>query len=464
MKDKKTKKNPLLSFLKVFLIALYLVIVAFQITLMIQTHVHKNDAYTFDLLGISGFSIKESTSGDAKKGDLYITDKAATPERLLPDYPVVFKSNNAIMSGKIAKINNNRVTLTSGEDIYSVDFSNVFGNVKARLPYVGYIVDFMTGIIGIVVVLAVPALLIIILSFIRKKPNKDSEEFEYNDGVSELPYETTSAEPEPEKKPFDAKEIHKLFEEQAALRAKASPQPAPQPEPHPKQEPAQKPEPASASVPLTGQRAAVPATAPPESAQKPTPITPVPLVTPTIQPKVVAPSEFSYEFPKREAPFVDENKTILLESTDQIPVTPMHQDDFDEYFEDYLNKNDTQDDTQEDTQSLDDTQPLTITTNEDGVPLLSPADEETDELSPVPDRITIPKTTFVTPKSLAPPAPPKPKAEETDGEKAPSKSKSVEFVIDTAQTKTVWLKMKTDGSGVEIVTDNYTASFDTLNE
>ena len=481
MKNKKSKKKPFVKFLKALFLILYLTLVVAQIMLIIQSYVHKDDVYTFGLFGLSGISIKKSTNGDAKQGDLYITSKAGSPEELLLEIPVVFQSNNTVMAGKISRVNANRITLTSGEDIYTVDFENTFGNVKTRLKYFGFAADFLTSIIGIVTVLVVPGVLIAIFSFVHKRSDNDDDEFIYNPGTSELPLTIPSGDTPyaaTEKKPFDKAEIHQMFVEQAALRggmdqAQQIPYQTPQNTdaqsaqpplmPAPKAKPEDRPIPAAPSALLTAapEPAAKP-TAPPMPTPRPIvpPVTPVPLVTPIVQPKVIPPeaaasavadAAFTYNLPKRETPFVDENKTILFENTDSIPVTPLHQDN-EEYFDDPLNK-------------IDDTQPLTITTNKDGVPQLSPADEESDELSPVPDRITIPKTTFVTPKPLTPSIPKKPgEASFEDVKPTKTKDKSIEFVIDTAQTSTVWLKMKTDGSGVEIVTDNYTANFDTLNE
>ena len=469
MKNKKTKRNPFVTIIKILLLVIYLIIVAAQITLLIQSYMHKNDVYTFDLFGISGISIAESTSGEAKEGDLYILNKVQSPEELLPEIPVMFQSNNLMLEGKITRINNDRISLMSGEDIYTVDFTSTFGNVKTSPPYVGYAVDFLTSIIGIVVVLVMPGLLIIFLTLVKKKPRGEAEEeFPYEQEAEPTAPEREKSKDEP--KPIAAEDIHKLFEEQAALKENkqqaepvpvsvAEPAPTPAPTPAPKAEP---PAPAPASL--------VQPTAEPSATTRP--ITPVPLVAPLVQPKVITPStgqatvptvtptpvvadEFAYDFPKRETPFVDNNKTILLENTADVSATPMHTPN-EEYFGEQANTLDKH--------PLDDTQPLTITTNESGVPVLSLVEEESDELSPIPDRITIPKTAFVAPKSVAPVAPTAPQRPNAESAQEAPKGKSVEFVIDTAQTSTVWLKMRTDGSGVEIVTDNYTASFDTLNE
>ena len=476
MKNKKTKRNPFVTIIKIFLLVIYLIIVAAQITLLIQSYMHKNDVYTFDLFGISGISIVESTAGEAKKGDLYILNKAQNPEELLPELSVMFQSNNLMLEGKITRINNERISLMSGGDVYTVDFTSTFGNVKTSVPYLGYAVDFLTSIIGIVVVLVIPGMLIIFFALIRKKPRAEAEEeFLYDQEA-----ETTAPETEQskeEQKPIAAEDIHKLFEEQAALKGskqqtKSEPAPAPKAEPTPVAVPAPVPTPAPVAEPA-------PAPAPltqPNAEPAVRPVTPVPLVAPLVQPKVITPpltgqstvptvtptpvavDDFAYDFPKRTAPFVDNNKTILLENTADVPAAPMHQSNNEEYFEEPVN-------TLDDVQPVsDDTQPLTITTNESGVPVLSLVDEESDELSPIPERITIPKTAFVAPKPAAPVAPTAPKRPNAEPPQEAPKGKSVEFVIDTAQTSTVWLKMRTDGSGVEIVTDNYTASFDTLNE
>lgn len=198
--DKQKSKHKLFTIIGIVICVLLLPILIINITMIIDSYIHKNEAPSFGKY--TPFIVQSgSMSGTIESGDLIITTKIDSKDVKIGDIISFYnpnKSGESIVTHRVLLIDNNsdEITFTTvGDVVYNetiakygsfeeipetvleaivevVPEEKLISLYKFRIPFVGNISIFMSTITGLIVCVLVPLLLIVGYDLYKRKINE----------------------------------------------------------------------------------------------------------------------------------------------------------------------------------------------------------------------------------------------------------------------------------------------------
>ncbi|HBE13487.1 MAG TPA: signal peptidase I [Clostridiales bacterium] len=177
---KKNLKNKCLSLLGIVLCVLFLPILIFNITVLIEMIIHPNQPTSF--LGVYPLVVVTDSMDDGRedairKGDLILVDKLNDRELKVGDI-ITYMYNNIAITHRVIRIDSidgkPSIYVTKGDanqlyDDWRITKENIIGIYDDRIPQVGRVILFFQTPIGMVLCIGIPVVSLILYDFMRRR-------------------------------------------------------------------------------------------------------------------------------------------------------------------------------------------------------------------------------------------------------------------------------------------------------
>ncbi|MCL2013878.1 MAG: hypothetical protein FWG69_02700 [Oscillospiraceae bacterium] len=199
MNNARKTKNGFKAVKIIFLVAYLLIAVAFILYTVVGILAARNNEPA-SFFTVTPFSVKnDSVTNGLKSGDAVFVRQNSSTDRFsdprISDI-VVYKSDGEYRTAQIIQIVENPVSYlaqTETNSEFEIALSDIYGIPESRIPYLGYVLDFLDTKLAIVVIIIIPALILLIIALIKLKRGSSRKKI----SVDEFnPFFTTSYDEE----------------------------------------------------------------------------------------------------------------------------------------------------------------------------------------------------------------------------------------------------------------------------